>query len=415
MRKPDQNKVKKYILLLHFLTSVFFTNAQNVGIGTTTPGFPLNFSNALGDKISLYGNSGNHYGFGIQSGLLQIHSDAAAANIAFGYGSSGSFTERMRILNNTGYDGMSLNGRLILKNGSADLVGGGAGVWLYKADNSALLGFMGVQNNQNLGFYGGTGGWGFTYDAINSRVGIGNSSPSYKLHIGSANNSLRIEGPASNSGTNAISVGGYGDIEIDAPGIAGGRFVIKENGNVGIGTISPSSKLSINGDIDISGTLKVGGSTGNTMQLMTSNGSANPSWTSPANIIRTEYGGSAVLELTNSTTTDLPGSTYTVTLSVPSRVILLYKSKIYKNCTIGECAAKFEFKVYLNGQSIKNYQLRVSGLLTGNGAYWTDATNGPDFFDLPAGSHTFTFSGQCVWTPPFTIEEFRVYSMIIPQ
>ena len=28
----------------------------NVGIGVTNPGFPLNFSNALGDKIALWGN-----------------------------------------------------------------------------------------------------------------------------------------------------------------------------------------------------------------------------------------------------------------------------------------------------------------------------------------------------------------------
>ena len=72
----------------------------NVGIGTTTPGFPLNFANTLGDKISLYGNGGAHYGFSVLSGLLQIHSDAAAADIVFGYGSSNSFTENMRIKGN---------------------------------------------------------------------------------------------------------------------------------------------------------------------------------------------------------------------------------------------------------------------------------------------------------------------------
>jgi uncharacterized protein (TIGR02145 family) len=169
--------MKKIFAIIIIISSCMDVAAQNVGIGTTTPGFPLNFASTIGDKISLYGNTGNHYGFGIQGGLLQIHSDAPAANIAFGYGSSSNFNERMRILNNTGYDGMSLNGRLILKNGSADLVGGGGGVWLYKANNTALLGFMGTQNNQNIGFYGGPLGWGFTYDAINSRVGIGTSVP----------------------------------------------------------------------------------------------------------------------------------------------------------------------------------------------------------------------------------------------
>jgi len=72
----------------------------NVGIGTTTPGFPLNFPNSLGDKISLWGQSGNHYGFGIQGALFQIHTDRSASDIAFGYGSSGSLTETMRIKGN---------------------------------------------------------------------------------------------------------------------------------------------------------------------------------------------------------------------------------------------------------------------------------------------------------------------------
>jgi len=69
----------------------------NVGIGTSTPGFPLSFPNTLGDKISLWGASGNHYGFGIQSTLLQIHTDGAGSDIVFGYGRSGAFTETARI------------------------------------------------------------------------------------------------------------------------------------------------------------------------------------------------------------------------------------------------------------------------------------------------------------------------------
>lgn len=76
------------------------TQDGNVGIGTTTPGFPLNFPDKAGDKISLFGNTGAHYGFGIQDFLLQIHTDIPSSDIAFGYGSSASFTERMRIKGN---------------------------------------------------------------------------------------------------------------------------------------------------------------------------------------------------------------------------------------------------------------------------------------------------------------------------
>jgi len=69
----------------------------NVGIGTTSPGFPLNFASTLGDKIALYGNSGSHYGLGIQGGQLQIHADVAGSDIVFGYGQSTAFTETMRV------------------------------------------------------------------------------------------------------------------------------------------------------------------------------------------------------------------------------------------------------------------------------------------------------------------------------
>jgi hypothetical protein len=86
----------------------------NVGIGTTTPGFLLNFSNNIGDKISLWGSSGNHYGLGIQASLFQIHSESIATDIAFGYGQSSSFTETMRI-KGTG-DG-SIKGNLTVQNG----------------------------------------------------------------------------------------------------------------------------------------------------------------------------------------------------------------------------------------------------------------------------------------------------------
>ena len=69
----------------------------NVGIGTITPGFPLTFPNSSGDKVSLWGQSGAHYGFGIADSLLRIHTDVAGSDVAFGYGSSSSFTETMRI------------------------------------------------------------------------------------------------------------------------------------------------------------------------------------------------------------------------------------------------------------------------------------------------------------------------------
>lgn len=100
--------VPKFISPTGIGNSALIESAGNVGIGTITPGFPLSFADVLGDKIALYGQSGNSYGFGIQPSLLQIHSNTSSADIAFGSGSSASLNETMRI-KGTGNVGIGIN------------------------------------------------------------------------------------------------------------------------------------------------------------------------------------------------------------------------------------------------------------------------------------------------------------------
>jgi Chaperone of endosialidase len=70
-------------------------NGRNLGIGVSSPEFPLTFSDKTGDKISL---NGGDFGFGVaQDKALQIHSNANSANIVFGWGKSDALTELMRI------------------------------------------------------------------------------------------------------------------------------------------------------------------------------------------------------------------------------------------------------------------------------------------------------------------------------
>ncbi len=152
----------------------------NLSIGTTSQLALQTFPNALGNKIALYGNSASsQYGMGIQGSLMQFYTDAVGANFAFGYGSSTSFTERARIYN-SGYDGMLLNGRIVLRNGTTD-INGGTGVWLMNPTNTALLGFFGAQNANNFGFYSNNTGWGLTYNSFTGKIGIGNSNPTAPL------------------------------------------------------------------------------------------------------------------------------------------------------------------------------------------------------------------------------------------
>jgi len=77
----------------------------------------------------------------------------------------------------------------------------------------------------------------------NGNVGIG-KTPANKLDVGYG--TVRVEGPETSGGT-ALSVGGFGNVQIDAPGFPGGRLVVKENGNVGIGKIfgGPQARLHV--------------------------------------------------------------------------------------------------------------------------------------------------------------------------
>ena len=73
----------------------------NVGIGTVLPDAPLAFKNITGNKIDLYSSSNaNKYGIGVQGSMLQIYADQVNSDIAFGYGASNNFTEKMRIKGN---------------------------------------------------------------------------------------------------------------------------------------------------------------------------------------------------------------------------------------------------------------------------------------------------------------------------
>ncbi|MFT3981566.1 MAG: tail fiber domain-containing protein [Ferruginibacter sp.] len=142
---------------------------------TTIQGGPLkidslDLGSRLGNRIALYGGLGNSgkYGFGIQSGLMQLYSDVPSSNIAFGYGNSYSFTERARFVNQ-GEVGLNLTGRLQLRTGTNS-----AGVWMLNTANTQNAAFMGMAADNLTGFYSAAGaGWGFTMNTSNANVGIG--------------------------------------------------------------------------------------------------------------------------------------------------------------------------------------------------------------------------------------------------
>ncbi len=245
----------------------------NVGIGQSSPGFPLNFASALGDKISLYGNSGAHYGLGVQSNLLQIYTNANSADVAFGYGTSTSFTETLRIKGNgntglgtsTPTEKLHVNGgNALIQNTSAPalkLSTGSATTDLGMATSSgqysasAATGDSVLRASGKLHLQSGSGASALTIDASN-RLGIGQPSPGFPLNFASAlGNKIALHGNSGNhyglgiqssllqiytSGNTADVAFGYGSSTSFTETLR-----VKGNGRVTLGTTDTRARLNI--------------------------------------------------------------------------------------------------------------------------------------------------------------------------
>jgi hypothetical protein len=195
------------------------TSDVNVGISRSDPSFPLSFADKVGDKISLWGSSGAHYGIGVQSLLLQIHTDIATSDIAFGYGSSSSFNENMRIKGNgnVGIGNSNPPSRLYVQDGSSGYVGGYFPGIVMEGNGPRYLSLLTPNANEN--------GLLFGLQSNASHGGI-------------------VYNNASNLGGMQFRTNGNNT-----------RMVIDASGNVGIGTTAPTQKLHVAGNICATGSI----------------------------------------------------------------------------------------------------------------------------------------------------------------
>ena len=350
----------------------------NIGIGILNPGFPLNFSNSVGDKIALWGNSGAHYGFGVQSGLLQIYSDVSTSDIAFGYGSSTSLTENLRIKG---------NGVLQFPAALAKKI-----IFYPGATGDASIGVFGNEFRIASDYNGADITFGYDMRPStftermrikgNGNVGIGNNNPAYWLDV---NGRMRIR----SGGAAALSAGLWfnNNSNVEAAFVG-----MEDDTHVGLyGNNGATWKFSMNTQ---TGALKVNGSEGTTNQVLASNGTgSSPGWQSLSSLIKTYYlyndmccAGFITVNTMNEYL--LFNSTFNLTITQPTRLIISAGFNILPQCPIvGSCDGRAEFYFKVDGTLVSTSRVNVKSSGDGDAS----ATLPNFFYDIAPGSHTINF------------------------
>lgn len=239
------------------------TNGGNIGVNTIAPKYPISFSSIIGDKISFFdgetSNTTNHYGIGIQSATLQFFVPSTSQNLVFGIGRSGAFIEKMRI-SGGGNLGIGTN------NPTASIYAmRGTGV-----DGSAA--FSGTNHTTHFNYStdedtfirgGKSGSDVFINDSPGlGNVGIKNNNPTFSLDV-KGRMRLRHEGPTDDvtagiwfdgvSQTQRSFLGTLNNTHMGIFGVGVGWNLIMNvnNGNIGIGTETPNSRLQVAGSVSM--------------------------------------------------------------------------------------------------------------------------------------------------------------------
>ena len=232
----------------------------NVGIGTSSPNSPLEVSNGTENHRIAF-STGEVFQMARNASAYITQKYIANQHVFTGYGDNSS-NEAMRI-DGSGNIKFGPNGEGYINGAAQNTYNSGFNV---NADDfSTWINYSGYQGGstkfRDLVIGNGKGGRVVTIDGSSGNVGINSSNPSAKLTVEGTFSVRTSSYQSFNDSNNANNLtmtdskshfnldGADKDFQISSDTVTHALFVQGSDGNVGIGTTTPSAELDVNGDI----------------------------------------------------------------------------------------------------------------------------------------------------------------------